>query len=130
MRTARPDGLVRWHDSGQRVWFALEHDTGTEPLPRLHAKLAGYRELAMTNRPVLVLFWLHSRTRETNFHRLLHTRGSASYLATASRDYSTELGTSPAGALWRTPGSDTRRHLADLPAPTPGRQVLRQAGRP
>ena len=44
---ARPDGYGLWRDpGGQGTDFFLEYDTGSEDLPRLAAKLTGYRELA------------------------------------------------------------------------------------
>jgi hypothetical protein len=44
---ARPDGYGLWrHPGGQGSDFFLEYDTGSEDLPRVAAKLTGYRELA------------------------------------------------------------------------------------
>ncbi len=61
---ARPDGYGRWSEQapGQppaAVDFFLEYDTGTEPLSRVVAKLAGYAALAArTGITTPVLFWL------------------------------------------------------------------------
>ena len=61
---ARPDGYGRWPEQppGQPpavTDFFLEYDTGTEALPRLIAKLAGYADLAArTGITTPVLFWL------------------------------------------------------------------------
>lgn len=41
-----PDGLGCWAEDGRQVTFFLEHDTGTEHLPRLEGKLPGYARLA------------------------------------------------------------------------------------
>jgi Replication-relaxation len=41
-----PDGLGSWAEDGSEVTFFLEHDTGTEQLPRLEGKLPGYAGLA------------------------------------------------------------------------------------
>ena len=42
----RPDGLGSWAEDGREVTFFLEHDTGTEHLPRLEGKLPRYARLA------------------------------------------------------------------------------------
>ena len=69
---ARPDGYGRWRDQppgggpAAVADFFLEYDTGTEPLGRLIAKLAGYRDLAArTGIPTPVLFWVPAMRRET-----------------------------------------------------------------
>ena len=62
--SARPDGYGRWPEQapGQPpavADFFLEYDTGTEPLRRVIAKLAGYAALAArTGITTPVLFWL------------------------------------------------------------------------
>jgi Replication-relaxation len=67
---ARPDGYGRWSEQapGQpaaAVDFFLEYDTGSEPLSRVVAKLAGYAALAArTGITTPVLFWLPSAGRE------------------------------------------------------------------
>ena len=74
---ARPDGYGRW--SGQLPGgpaavtdFFLEYDTGTEPLSRVTAKLAGYAALAArTGITTPVLFWLSSPSREAALHARL-----------------------------------------------------------
>ncbi|WP_317985750.1 replication-relaxation family protein [Streptomyces sp. 5-10] len=64
---ARPDAYGRWREDGLEVDFFLEHDTGTEPLTKVAAKLAGYATLAeATGVSTPVLFWLPSTARETN----------------------------------------------------------------
>ena len=73
---ARPDGYGRWRDQPPGggppavADFFLEYDTGTEPLGRLIAKLAGYRDLAArTGIPTPVLFWLPTMRRESRAAR-------------------------------------------------------------
>ena len=74
---ARPDGYGRWPEQlpGQPAAvadFFLEYDTGTEPLTRLIAKLAGYAALAArTGITTPVLFWLPSPRREAALHARL-----------------------------------------------------------
>jgi hypothetical protein len=74
---ARPDGYGRWTEQppGQppaTVDFFLEYDTGTEPLSRVVAKLAGYAALAArTGITTPVLFWLPGTRRETGLHARL-----------------------------------------------------------
>jgi Replication-relaxation len=52
--------------------FFLEYDTGTEPLTRVAAKLAGYAALAArTGITTPVLFWLPSARREAALHARL-----------------------------------------------------------
>src|SRR5581483_9153933 len=68
---ARPDGYGRWTQQAPGAPpaitdFFLEYDTGTEDLPRLIAKLAGYHRLAA--RPGIttpVLYHLPTARRET-----------------------------------------------------------------
>ena len=68
---ARPDGYGRWREQSPGggppavADFFLEYDTGTEDLPRLIAKLAGYAALAArTGIATPVLFWVPSPARE------------------------------------------------------------------
>ena len=75
---ARPDGYGLWRDpDGQAADFFAEYDTGTEDLPRVMAKLTGYRELATRTRIATpVLFWLASGShREQQLHALLAAAG-------------------------------------------------------
>jgi hypothetical protein len=107
---ARPDAAATWHtphSPGSRatvVAFAVEYDTGTEQLTRVAAKLAGYADLAAAlGRPLPVLIWLPTTTRETHLHRhldpaILHTDQLP--VATAAADHATTTG-GPAGPVWR-----------------------------
>jgi hypothetical protein len=114
----RPDAYGIWEQHGRRVEFFLEHDTGSEALSRVAAKLDGYRDLAEADgvaRPVL--FWLTRPGREAGLRRALDR--SPVPVATAV------VGTGgPADAVWLPLGQEApRRRLIDLasPAKTPGR---------
>lgn len=68
----RPDGFGRWRDGQEWSEFFLEYDTGTEPLHRLVAKIAGYADLLRTADTCSpVLFWLRTPGREQHLHALL-----------------------------------------------------------
>jgi hypothetical protein len=131
---AHPDGYGRWREQppGQPpavTDFFLEYDTGTEPLTRLIAKLAGYAALAArTGITTPVLFWLPSPRREAALHARLAgppppgTRNAASAaqipgvpVATAAPGTSSQ---GPAGAAWLPAGRPgPRRRLAQLAPP-------------
>jgi hypothetical protein len=76
---ARPDAYAVWTtpapDPGVReagVGFAVEWDTGTEPLTRLAAKLRGYHRLALASAIVTpVVIWLPGPRREHNAQAVL-----------------------------------------------------------
>lgn len=112
---ARPDGAGTWTRdlAGGHVHeltFFLEHDTGTESLARLTAKLPGYAEARLGGGPDCpVLFWLPSHRREANLQHMLRQRPTPVPVATAVRD-----GTNPAGDVWLIPGGMRRLHLVDL----------------
>jgi len=109
----RPDGYGVWREDGRRVAFFLEHDTGTETLTRVVAKLAGYTDLADTDtdvggHPTVLLFWLPGPRREAALRRALGVPTIP--IATASPT----LG-GPAGPVWLPLGSDgPRQPLAAL----------------
>lgn len=127
---ARPDAFGRWsdHADGQPlvVEFFLEHDTGTEPLNKVIAKLGGYTELAeATGMHTPVLFWLPNPTREANLRRLLGTPPTPVATAvhtppaTTADTFTTALdGTAlagPAGPVWLPAGiTGPRQQLAAL----------------
>ncbi|GAB3275125.1 hypothetical protein GCM10027589_00040 [Actinocorallia lasiicapitis] len=111
---ARPDAYGRWteptpHGPPTTVDFFLEHDTGTEPLPRLLAKLDGYAALAdATNITTPVLFWLPNPTRETNLRT--HLTRTDVQVATA-----VHTPDGPAGPIWLpTTTTGPRRPLTAL----------------
>jgi Replication-relaxation len=112
----RPDAYGRWREDDRQVDFFLEYDRGTEPLDRLGAKLAGYRELAAASQiPTPVLIWLPSSGREATVREALTgvTRwGSVRFLvATASPT----LGLGPAEQAWLPLGSTrSRLRLVEL----------------
>jgi len=105
----RPDAYGVWEEEGDRVELFVEHDTGTETLGRVAAKLDGYRDLAEAEgatRPVL--FWLAQPGREPALRRALE--GTALPVATASACTG-----SPADAVWLTLGEAApRRRLIEL----------------
>ena len=105
----RPDAYGIWEESGRRVEFFLEHDTGSEPLSRVTGKLAGYRDLAEadeTARPVL--FWLAQPGREPGLRKAL----GATVLPVATAVAGTD---NPANAIWLAAGEGApRRRLAQL----------------
>jgi len=125
---ARPDGYGRWHEpapaDAAEAEFFLEYDTGTEDLPRLVAKLTGYRMLAArTAITTPVLFWLQSPRREAALHARLAAdpRGGmigAVPVATATPALAGQDG--PAGAVW-LPASwaGPRLRLAQIPGAWP-----------
>jgi hypothetical protein len=122
----RPDGYGRLARPGREpVAFVLEYDTGTEPQPRLVAKIGAYADAAQATatRP-LVLFTLRSRRRETNLHQAL--AGNAALervaVATTARDLAaTGQGAhDPADAVWLPAGRPMGRcRIADLPEAWP-----------
>ncbi|MFC9973897.1 replication-relaxation family protein [Spirillospora sp. NPDC127200] len=133
---ARPDAFGRWTETTlptaqkipgapgpapdqQGIDFFLEHDTGTEPLKKVAAKLAGYAELAeSTGITTPVLFWLPSTTREANLRRLLDAPEIpvATAVHTPAVPGRTPGHAGPAGAVWLPAGvTGPRRRLAALP---------------
>ncbi len=109
----RPDAAGVYQEHDQQVGFFLEHDTGSEPLARVAAKLAGYAELRAAGGPRHpVCFWLPSAAREANLRRLLAEHPGPVQVATASAELATALSTDPAGPIWLPIGAERRRRLA------------------
>ncbi|MFI6392214.1 replication-relaxation family protein [Nonomuraea sp. NPDC050540] len=110
---ARPDAYGCWTESSRQIDFFLEHDTGTEPLKRVAAKVDHYRDLAEATRfSTPVLFWLPNRTRETNLRKLFNEDDIP--VATAVHSHN---GDSPAGPIWLPAFAEAgqpRMRLADL----------------
>jgi hypothetical protein len=107
----QPDGHALWTAGGHTVGLFLECDLGTENLPRLTGKLPGYARLVAGGGPRYpVLFWLPSRTRETNLQRLLRIDPPPVPVATAVH------GSDPAGPVWLPADSWRRIRLTDLPS--------------
>ncbi|MDT0267225.1 replication-relaxation family protein [Streptomyces sp. DSM 44915] len=65
---ARPDAYAHWQHDTTVLPFFLEHDTGSETLRRVEAKLAGYAALPTTT-PVLI--HTPSPAREAHLHQRL-----------------------------------------------------------
>jgi Replication-relaxation len=125
---ARPDGYGRWrepaHGGVAEADFFLEYDTGSEDLPRLVAKLAGYRMLAARTGIVTpVLFWLPSPRREAALRTRLTDDSSGGMIPAVPVATATPALTSPegpAGAVWLPAGrAGPRRRLAQLGAAWP-----------
>ena len=115
---ARPDGHGVWTAAGREVPFWLEMDCGTEALPRVADKAAGYASLG-PRRAYPVLVWLPTTTREANLHTLLSRHGvpDGVRIATAAADHAASNG-GPAGPVWRLSGSSERIPLSDVPTST------------
>ncbi len=134
----RPDAHGVWREHDATVAFFLEHDTGTEDLPRLVDKLPRYGAFTKaTGRRWPVLFHLHDLAREDHLHRLLARQGPqavpvATAVGTHDRfTYVTATAATsahpgcpatacPAEAIWwlhAHPGP--RLRLADLPSTPP-----------
>ncbi len=129
---ARPDGYGRWREQPPGhpsvvADFFLEYDTGSEDLPRLITKLAGYAALAArTGIATPVLFWLPSLRREAALRARL--AGPAPHgipgAASAAQIPGVPVATSapgaggPAGAAWLRAGTTgPRLRLVQLAAP-------------
>ncbi|GAA4102285.1 replication-relaxation family protein [Nonomuraea soli] len=114
---ARPDAYGCWSDNNRQIDFFLEHDTGTETLKRVAAKLLAYRNLADATRlSTPVLFWLPNPTRETNLRKLLATHVHDHEIPVATAVHTT-TGDGPAGPCWLPAHAETgqpRMRLADL----------------
>jgi hypothetical protein len=103
---------------GREVVFFVEHDEGSEPIPRVTGKLAGYAQARLGGGPDHpVLFWLPTLAREAHLHAHLarHRLPSpAPVVATATRQHADATRLGPAGPVWLPLGHATRRTLIDL----------------
>jgi Replication-relaxation len=104
----RPDAAAVWRTpTGARLAFAVEYDTGTEPLTRVAGKLADYADLAAAlGRHLPVLFALTTLARETALHQMLdpgavHPGGGRLRVATAAAEHAAAVPAGPAGPVWR-----------------------------
>lgn len=110
---ARPDAFGRWQETNRhgrrsKVDFFLEHDTGSERLAQVVAKVSGYAALAREiGDTTPVLFWLPSATREANLRKLLGTPKVPA--ATAVHTPATDS-EGPAGPVWLPAGTTGPRH--------------------
>ncbi|MFD9211297.1 replication-relaxation family protein [Streptomyces sioyaensis] len=117
----RPDAYAHWRDGDHLLPFFLEYDTGSQPLPRVEAKLAGYAAFttATSTRPALLI---HTRTQSRDQalrHRLAAAASELELnVATSSADFTT---TNPWGPWWAPlqPAAH-RTTLTDLAAQWPG----------
>jgi len=116
---ARPDAYGRWHENGRDTDFFLEYDTGTEPVSKVAAKLAGYAALAdATGITTPVLFWFPSPAREDSVRPAL--AGGTVPAATATP----AAGPGPASPVWLPAGrGGTRQRLPHLALPPPARTI-------
>jgi protein involved in plasmid replication-relaxation len=128
---ARPDALIVYREHGVALVACYEHDTGTEALTRVVAKLDGYAELARAGGPhparttqhhhgFWVLFGLHSPAREANLRQRL-TTADRTGPALADGDVPWRIATTsadhlriPAGPVWLPLHARQRRRLTDL----------------
>jgi Replication-relaxation len=104
-----PDGLGTWAQDGREVTFFLEHDTGTEHLPRLEGKLPRYARLAEAlaqygqGCPVL-LFAFPGPRREQSARAALASSADAPAVRIATTAANPRLAC-PAGPVWLPLGS-------------------------
>ncbi|WP_432824738.1 replication-relaxation family protein [Dactylosporangium sp. CA-092794] len=124
----RPDGFGVWRDDHNASTFFVEHDTGSEKLSVLVAKLARYGEFVVNGAPRWpVLFWLHSSRREQHLHDLLRDVRVRVPVATAARDHARRIGAGPADAIWLPRGHHDRPlRLAELPSAPPPHDIADQ----
>ncbi|UQA92177.1 replication-relaxation family protein [Streptomyces halobius] len=114
----RPDAYAHWHDGDRLLPFFLEYDTGSQPLPRVEAKLTGYAAFttATDTRPALLI---HTRTQSRDQalrHRLTSTaRELDLHVATSSADFTTSSPSSPSSAASCT----SPCAICVRPSPTP-----------
>jgi hypothetical protein len=128
---ARPDGYGLWRDpGGTGSDFFLEYDTGSEDLPRLAAKLTGYRELASrTGIATPVLFWLASgQHREQQLRALLAAAGPVPGVPVlTATPASAQAAGGPAGPAWLPAGqTGPRLRPGQLAAAVPGARPAAQ----
>lgn len=116
----RPDAFGQWIETNARreqaaLDFFLEHDTGSESLTKVAAKLDGYAALAESSGiSTIVLFWLPSAAREANLRKHLNEHPRPVPVATAVQTPLTHP-QGPAGPLWLPlPSPGPRLRLAEL----------------
>lgn len=100
----RPDALGCWAEHGEQVTFMLEYDTGSEHLPQLAGKLAGYGRLAQAMADVdhacpLLLFCFPGPRREQAARGALASAAEAAALRIATTGLDPQHA-SPAGPVW------------------------------
>jgi hypothetical protein len=119
----RPDAYGRWTQHGHIVDFFLEHDTGTETLTRVTAKLSRYADLAhLSGITTPVLFTFPTPRRETNF-RALGLPSPQVPVHTTNQTAITQAADDPSNPVWipLTPDNQhtsQRLPLSDLAVPS------------
>ncbi|WP_308416604.1 replication-relaxation family protein [Streptomyces sp. AJS327] len=117
----RPDAYVHWQDDSPAYPFPFffEFDTGSQPLARVEAKLAGYHAFASTTatRPAVLM---HTRTASRE-QALRHRLGnSARHLNLPIATTTADLTTNPSGPWWLPIHPPSRRlTLTELAAHWP-----------
>ncbi|MEV7523728.1 replication-relaxation family protein [Streptomyces sp. NPDC091371] len=106
----RPDAYAEWQEGEARLSFLLEYDTGSQPLPRVEAKLVGYAAFCTTTstQPALLIHTrTHSRDQALRRRLAAPARELGLSVATSSADFTTS---SPWGPWWSPlQGGDTSR---------------------
>ena len=115
----RPDGHGIYRDGDHQTAFYLEHDTGTETITTLIAKIATYDIHIARGGPAWpVLFWLPSAAREQHLHeqldKTLRYQGRrSSIIATGVPAH--HGADDPSDAVWAPhPARSGRRRLIDI----------------
>lgn len=96
----RPDAHGVWRAGDSTVAFFLEHDNGTEDLPRVLRKLRQYERLAVDDDGPRypVLFWVPDRRRQ---QALLHLMSGVALPIPVAAAVQCDT---PAGPVWAMPG--------------------------
>ncbi|GLZ78331.1 hypothetical protein Afil01_31380 [Actinorhabdospora filicis] len=95
----RPDGRASVRHPAGSVSFWYEHDTGSEPLTQLRAKVERYARIIHAEMRLPVLIELPSQVREDNLHQVLGARPPVA-VATTYR----QIAVDPMRVVWRVPG--------------------------
>jgi hypothetical protein len=121
MMPIRPDGFGVWREGPNISTFFVEHDTGSEKLTVLLAKLGRYEQFVIDGAPAWpVLLWLHSARREQHLHDMLRGVRVRMPVVTAARDHAHRLRAGPADAIWLPLGHfGNSLRLAELPSAPP-----------
>jgi len=99
--------------------FFLEYDVASEPLSQVADRVPPYTWLVADGEPAWpVLFWLANTSREDEFRQFLASTNlslgnTPLPVATASRDFATNLGLSPAEAVWHLHGHEATQLTLD-----------------
>lgn len=114
----RPDGYGEYTDPHGTIGFFYEHDTGSETLDTLTAKITKYADLARAGIIKPVLFGLPSTAREQNLHDAITRQWPAGtpipIATTADHPAAHNPATDP---VWLRPGHTHRHRITQLPIP-------------